>query len=1001
MKHTFYKKAVLVIFVFVLSAGFVLPQDIAQQANAMIMIDSYIRDLSISDTAISYNQERDGYVCIKAYPYILDYIDPEYPNDPPYDFVDYSRQTDIYSGSMETTGLKNVFWQGRDQNGNVVGPGLYMFEVLIHAGPGCGWPWISQIPEEKKFEITSPPPQNWSFAIISDLHVGQPALDYGNPTWNDGVSGYNISSVKNLKNTIKIINSNIQKYNLKFAVVTGDFTDSAELSELNKAKEILNELNIPWIPLIGNHDIWPYYGMNPNPINREGEMAPEVSNGNGTDKYFYDLFGAQYEKLKDVLQNWIKEDAPVWNPETDPNHNVYFQNFAFDYNGYHFIGLDFNHREIEHWPAKGAAAEGNLHNFSDGTWQWFLNHMQQYLIAHPENHENIILFAHHPFRKHYWQEFYDFKFYNVGFSDEELKTIDKSLAFYREKIYALFAGHTHKNRADSFFNDTLQIIETAANVDGPLARLVQFYPDGRIDYSKMLGNDMRITAHSPIDLEVIDPDGLLINKSTNEITGANYFEENIDDDGDSEDIIEVDERKQGDYQIRVIPEPSAAPDSTYSLDVSVLEDNFGYTPIILAQDVPISQIPVEPYSFQAKERIATNLSYNGGLSIQYSDLVNLSATLTDANGSPIANKDIVFKIGEQSAPATTDTNGIASASLVLSQIPGKYYLVEVNFVGDVDYLPSADIKDFEILKEDTVISVSEKDGFTFDKIILEAGIKDSDGQNLLQKADVEFKIDGRGLGIAQIGEAGVVSSSWQVDLIPKEITENYLIEVIFSGNDYYQLSRGQTNFILKSAKWLKQNAILELEKAKAGDKKIDRKIDQIIKHIQNSLNNNLWIDASHLVFFKKDFLDPTILKFDSDKINLEGLLEFESDQMEPRMQDIFKGKCFEPKFGIRVFYEEHIATKLMLKETVFIQVLEKLVKADTLLAKVSIRDAKNISIQNPKFQKIVEKQIEKAEKEMEKANKELEKGKSDKAIMRFAKAWLRVQLALKFADLEK
>ena len=110
-----------------------------------------------------------------------------------------------------------------------------------------------------------------------------------------------------------------------------------------------------------------------------------------------------------------------------------------------------------------------------------------------------------------------------------------------------------------------------------------------------------------------------------------------------------------------------------------------------------------------------------------------------------------------------------------------------------------------------------------------------------------------------------------------------------------------------------------------------------------------------------------------------------------------------------VFYFEKEAIRLLMEEIkskktpdelkqVFEEVIAKLVKADQLLARVSLFDAKNTSIQNPKFQKIVEFQIKKAEEELAKAEKELEKGRPDKAIMRLGKAWLHSQLAIKFAN---
>ncbi|MBI4708837.1 MAG: Ig-like domain-containing protein, partial [Candidatus Portnoybacteria bacterium] len=620
-----------------------------------------------------------------------------------------------------------------------------------------------------------------------------------------------------------------------------------------------------------------------------------------------------------------------------------------------------------------------------------------------DGYEKIILLAHHPFRKDYWQELYDLKMYNIGFSDKELTAMHESLVPYWDQIYALFAGHTHENKEYSFTGDLLKIVETDANVDGPLARLAQFYPDGRIDYSKMLGNAMQITAHSPIDLEIIDPDGLIINKLMNEISGASYFEEDIDGDGDSEDLIEIAERKEGNYQIRAIPGPDALPDETYSLDISLLEDNFGYTPIVLAQDVPVSQIPSEPYNFEAQQRVVASLVYNGDLFSQYSDSVNLSAVLNDANNNPLAGKSIVFKIGEQTVSALTDSDGIANASLVLNQIPGQYYLVETGFSGDENYLPAADIKDFEILKEDTNINILEKEGFVFDDIILEAEVKDGDGQTLLQEAEVEFKIDNRGLGMAQVGEAGIATSSWQADLIPEESTEIYPIQVIFAGNDYYEPAQGQASFILKSAKWLKQDAVARLDNIDVSDKKLNSEILAAENLIQDSLADDLWLDSSHIIFFDRECLGQNESAVDLERIGVEAL--FETGKLANISQ-----KCFQLKSGLKVFGNEYLAIRRLQEKnsgkqktpeelkTIFNQVIGELVKADKLLAKVAIYDAENAPVIDSKFEKNVEWRINESKKSLAKAEEAILRGRPDKAIIEFAHSWLYAQIALRFAD---
>jgi pimeloyl-ACP methyl ester carboxylesterase len=102
-----------------------------------------------------------------------------------------------------------------------------------------------------------------------------------------------------------------------------------------------------------------------------------------------------------------------------------------------------------------------------------------------------------------------------------------------------------------------------------------------------------ISLLSPADIVVTDPDGLTISKELNEITGAVYIVEDVDGNGDLEDFVGVPNPKIGDYLIEVIPDADAMPTDTFSLMVS-----YGDSTIFLAENVPVTDIPDEPYVFE-------------------------------------------------------------------------------------------------------------------------------------------------------------------------------------------------------------------------------------------------------------------------------------------------------------------------------------------------------------------------------------------------------------------
>jgi type II secretory pathway component GspD/PulD (secretin) len=80
----------------------------------------------------------------------------------------------------------------------------------------------------------------------------------------------------------------------------------------------------------------------------------------------------------------------------------------------------------------------------------------------------------------------------------------------------------------------------------------------------------KVTAYSPVDLVVRDPDGRTLSRTVNEIPDATYRELDPDGHGDSYDEITINDPASGQYRLQIVPQSGAPADYPVTI---VVEDH--------------------------------------------------------------------------------------------------------------------------------------------------------------------------------------------------------------------------------------------------------------------------------------------------------------------------------------------------------------------------------------------------------------------------------------------
>lgn len=279
----------------------------------------------------------------------------------------------------------------------------------------------------------------YTFYLIGDNHIGgvDDLLDYNRPSYNTdldleyGNTGGTWGSYPGwrMDRVITAINEHYEDHYGQgveqgegvFALHVGDISVTAERAELQHAKMKLDNLLMPWVPEIGNHDTWPWAST--------GDCIK-------SDWYFEQVFGPQFNFVSDILPGWTKQTTlPLSDSVTEPTKRP--QSWAFHIGPNHHVGLDFNCRSLggiqEPW--------GTLLN---GSWDWFKDH-----LPHQNQHERLVITAHNPLRG-----------IQFPFEPGATGSIVGFIASNEPNRSYWFSGHTHPDHDHYFYCDADELLGT-------------------------------------------------------------------------------------------------------------------------------------------------------------------------------------------------------------------------------------------------------------------------------------------------------------------------------------------------------------------------------------------------------------------------------------------------------------------------------------------------------------------------------------------------------------
>ena len=211
--------------------------------------------------------------------------------------------------------------------------------ILILFMAGCG---------SEAIPLAPPPPEAFSFVVIADPHIAGPA-----------------EHERRLSVAVEWVNENAATEEIELVFVVGDI--AWKKKHQLKAREILDKLTVPYVPVLGDNEI-----------------------ETGCEADFHEVFAPPLARVEKAVENWRRAPPPVA-PEGGKPRSL--QNLSFDYRGLHCVVLD--------WKTREGGENADLHTEPGGTLPWFEEELER-CRDRPAN--SVVLFSHLPMHVNYFHE---------------------------------------------------------------------------------------------------------------------------------------------------------------------------------------------------------------------------------------------------------------------------------------------------------------------------------------------------------------------------------------------------------------------------------------------------------------------------------------------------------------------------------------------------------------------------------------------------------------------